>query len=58
MPILVTQSPALLRDMQLVRFAWLDAVSVVSIPLCLLANALELFLQAVEVLVGKGFKID
>lgn len=34
------------------------AAKIVSVPLCFFANALELFLKAGEIFVGKFFKID
>ena len=34
------------------------AVRIVSVPLCFFANALELFLKAGEIFVGKFFQID
>ena len=34
------------------------ATSIVSVPLCFLANPLELFLKASQIFVGKFFQID
>ena len=47
---------ALRRALRAVRSP--HAAKIVSVPLCFFANALELFLKAGEILVGKFFKID
>ena len=47
---------ALGRALSAVRSA--HAAKIVSVPLCFFANALELFLKAGEIFVGKFFQID
>src|SRR5678815_3945850 len=47
---------ALGRALSAVRSA--HPARIISVPLCLFANALELFLEADEVFVGKFFQID
>ena len=47
---------ALGRALSAVRSA--HPASIVSVALCLFANALELFLEAGEIFVGKFFQID
>src|SRR4029450_12356444 len=45
-------------DACLAPFARLNAARIVSVSLCFFANALELFLEAGEIFVGKVFQID
>src|SRR4030095_3540551 len=45
-------------DARLAPFARLTAARIVSVSLCLFANALELFLEAGEIFVGKVFQTD
>ena len=46
------------QDIRSERFAQLDAGRIVSVPLCFFANALELFLKASQLFVGKFLQID